>query len=99
MSEESKEVFSKLMTLSKKLELNMQEDGFTELLAMQYEKLTMKKLIYYNTNEKIWWNWRSRERSTRNKRKVKWLKNQIFMTQEMTWGFSLFEEALLVFKA
>ena len=99
MSEESKVVFSNLMTLSEKLELNMQEDGFTELLAMQYEKLTMKKLIYYNTNKKILWNWRSRERSTRNKRKVKWLKNQIFMTQEMTWGFSLFEEALLVFKA
>ena len=99
MSEESKQVFSNLMTLSEKLELNLREYGFTELLAMQYEKLTMKELIYYNTDKKIWWNWMSRERSTRNKRKVKWLKNQMFMTQEMTWGFSLFEEALLVFKA
>ena len=99
MSEESKEVFSNLMTLSEKLELNLREYGFTELLAMQYEKLTMKELIYYNTDKKIWWNWMSRERSTRNKRKMKWLKNQMFMTQEMTWGFSLFEEALLVFKA
>ena len=71
MSEESKEVFSNLMALSEKLELSLREDGFSELLAMQYKKLAMKECIYNNTNKNIWWNWRSRERSKRNKRKVK----------------------------
>ena len=33
--DESKEVFSNLVTLLEKLELDLQEDGFTEPLAMQ----------------------------------------------------------------
>ena len=37
MDEESKEVFSNLVTLSKKLELDLQEDDFTELLAVELE--------------------------------------------------------------
>ena len=35
MDEKSKEVTSNLVTLSKKLELGLQEDNFTELLAGQ----------------------------------------------------------------
>ena len=76
VGEESKEVFNNLLIFSEELELGLQEDGFTELFAMQYEKLTMKELIYYNTNKKIWLNWRPRERSKRNKKKVNELKNQ-----------------------
>ena len=34
MSEESKEVFSNLMALREKLELNLREDGFTELILL-----------------------------------------------------------------
>ena len=70
MGKESKKVFNNLLMFSEKLELDLQEDGFTELFAMQYEKLTMKELIYYNTNKNIWLNWRPRERAKRNKRKV-----------------------------
>ena len=70
VGEESKEVFNNLLMFSEKLELDLQEDGFTELFAMQYEKLTMKELIYYNTNKNIWLNWRPMERAKRNKRKV-----------------------------
>ena len=38
MDEESKEVFSNLVTLSKMLELKLQEDDFIELLTMQHEE-------------------------------------------------------------
>ena len=34
VDEEFKEVFSNLVTLSKKMELDLQEDNFTELLAV-----------------------------------------------------------------
>ena len=34
VDEESKEVFSNLVTLSEKLELDLQEDDFTEFLAV-----------------------------------------------------------------
>ncbi|KAJ8786355.1 hypothetical protein J1605_006330 [Eschrichtius robustus] len=37
VDEESKEVFSNLVTLIKKLELDLQEDDFTELLAVELE--------------------------------------------------------------
>ena len=40
MDEESKEVFSNLVALSNKLELDLQEDDFTEILAVQHEELT-----------------------------------------------------------
>ena len=43
--EESKKVFSNLVTLSKKLELDLQEDNFIELLAVQHEELTNEDLI------------------------------------------------------
>ena len=45
VDEESKEVFSNLVTLSEKLELDLQEDDFTELLAVQHEELTNEDLM------------------------------------------------------
>ena len=42
--EESKEVFSNLVTLSKKLELDLQEDNFIELVAVQHKELTNEDL-------------------------------------------------------
>ena len=58
---ESKEVFSNLVTLREKLELDLQEDDFIELLAVQHEELT-------NEDQ---WNWRPRERTKRDKRRKK----------------------------
>ena len=45
LDEESKEVFSNLVTLFKKLELDLQEDNFTELLFVQHKKFTNKDPI------------------------------------------------------
>ena len=45
LDEESKEVFSNLVTLCKKLELDLQEDNFIELLFVQHNKFTNKDLI------------------------------------------------------
>ena len=42
MGEEFKEVFSNLVTLSKKLELDLQVDSFTELLAVHKRSLLTK---------------------------------------------------------
>ena len=42
VDEESKEVFSNLVILSEKLELDLQEDDFIELLAVQRGSLLMK---------------------------------------------------------
>ena len=41
--EESKEVFSNLMTLSAKLKLNLQEDNFVELLAVCHMRSLLVK--------------------------------------------------------
>ena len=45
VSEESKEVFSNLVTFSEKLEVDLQEDNFIEFLAVQHEELTNKDLM------------------------------------------------------
>ncbi|KAJ8798347.1 hypothetical protein J1605_001472 [Eschrichtius robustus] len=45
VDEESKEVFSNLVTLREKLELDLQEDDFTELLAVQDKELTNEDLM------------------------------------------------------
>ncbi|TEA28746.1 hypothetical protein DBR06_SOUSAS33810005, partial [Sousa chinensis] len=45
VDEESKEVFSNLVTLSEKLELDLQEDDFIGLLAVQHEELTNENLM------------------------------------------------------
>ena len=45
VDEVSKGVFSNVVTLSEKLELDLQEDNFTELLAVQHEEPTNKDLM------------------------------------------------------
>ena len=50
--EGSKEVFSNLVTLSKKLELDPQEGDFTKLLAMQHEEFTNEDLMELETQSK-----------------------------------------------
>ncbi|KAJ8784220.1 hypothetical protein J1605_008371 [Eschrichtius robustus] len=45
VDEESKEVFSNLVTLSEKLELDLQEDDFIEILAVHHEELTNEDLM------------------------------------------------------
>ena len=45
MDEMSKEVFSNLVTLNDKLEIDLQQDNFTELLAVQHEELTTKDVM------------------------------------------------------
>ena len=90
MHEESKEVFSNLVTLSKKLELDLQEDDFIELLAVQHEELTNEDLMELEAQRKDEKRQEEEEVTEKPKR---------FMMQEMERGFSLFEEALLVFEA
>ena len=86
---ESKEVFSNLVTLSKKLELDLQEHDFTELLAVQHEELTNEDLMELEAHRK------DKERQEEEVNDIP----KRFMKQEMARGFSLFEEALLVFEA
>ena len=45
MDEESKGVVSNLVTLSKKLKLDLQEDNFIELVAVQHKELTNEDLM------------------------------------------------------
>ena len=52
VDKESKEVFSNLVTLSKKLELDLQEDDFTELLAVQHKELTDEDLMELEAQRK-----------------------------------------------
>ena len=52
MNEESKEVFSNLVTLSEKLELDLQEDDFNELLAVKHEELTNEDLMELEAQRK-----------------------------------------------
>ena len=40
IDQKSEEVFSNVVTLSEKLELDLQEDDFIELLAVQHDELT-----------------------------------------------------------
>ena len=89
VNEESKEVFSNLVTLSEKLELDLQEEDFTELLAMQHKELTNEDLVEFEAqriNEE-----RQEEEVTEEQKR--------FTMQERARGFSLPEEALFVLKA
>ena len=52
MDEESKEVFSNLVTLSEKMELDLPEDAVTELLAVQHEELTNEDLMELEAQRK-----------------------------------------------
>ena len=89
VDEDSKEGFSNLMTLSEKLKLNLQEDDFTELLAVQHEELTNEELMELKAQKN--------ERERQKEEVIEETKR--FMIQEMARGFSLLEEALLVFEA
>ena len=88
MDEESKEIFSNLVTLGEKLELDLQEDDFTEL-AVQHEELTNEDLMELEAQRKDEERQEEEEVTEEPKR---------FMTQEMAREFSLFEEALLVLR-
>ena len=90
VDEEPKEVFSNLVTLSEKLELDLQEDDFIELFAVQHEELTNEDLMELETQRKGEERQEEEEATEELKR---------FTLQEMARGFSVFEEALLVFEA
>ena len=62
VDEESKEVFSNLVTLREKMELDLQEET-TSLNSVLCNKRSLLM--------KTWWNWRPRERTERDKRKKK----------------------------
>ena len=87
-NEESKEVLSNLVTLSKKLELDPQEGNFVELFSLQHE-FTNEDLMELETQ--------SKDEERRGEDVTEELKR--FMMQVMARGFSLFEETLLVFDA
>ena len=82
VDEEFKEVFSNLMSFSEKLELDLKEDKFLELLVMQPEKLVAQRKDGERQEEEV----------TKKK------KPKRFTVQEMARGCSLFEEALLHFE-
>ena len=52
VDEEPKEVFSDLVNLSKKLELDLQVDNFTEFLAAQQEEFTNEDLMEFEAQRK-----------------------------------------------
>ena len=85
VDQESKEVVSKLETLSEKLELDLQEDDFMELLAVQHEELTNEDLMELEAQRKD-------EERQEEEEVTEELKR--FTMQEMARGFSLFEETL-----
>ncbi|TEA24048.1 hypothetical protein DBR06_SOUSAS13910003, partial [Sousa chinensis] len=85
VDEESKEVFSNLVTFSKKVELDLQED-FIELLAVQHKALTNEDLMESEAQRKNKETQEEEEVTEEPKR---------FTMQEMARGFSLFEETLL----
>ena len=65
VGEEAKEVLSNSRSLSKKLELKLQEEVFPELFAVHTRTLLMKTP----------WHWRPREGVKRDRRKKRCLKN------------------------
>ena len=88
VNEGCKEVFSNVVTLSEKLELDLQKDDFTELLAVQHEELTNEDLMGLEAQRKD-------EEGQEEEEVTEELKR--FTMQEMARGVYLFEEALLRF--
>ena len=88
VNEESKEVFSDLATLSEKLDLDPQEDNFTELRAVQHKEVTNEDLMGLEAQRK--------DKEIQEEEVTEELMR--FMTREMARGFSLLEEALFVFE-
>ena len=80
VNEKSKEVFSNLVTFSKKLELDLQEDNLTELPAVKHRKLTNLDLMELEAQRKD--EKKQEEEGTEEPKR--------FTTQEMTRGCSLF---------
>ena len=76
------------MTLSEKLELDLQEGDFIELLAVQHEELTNEDLMELEAQRKDEERQEEEERSEELKR---------FTMQDRARGFSSFQEALFVF--
>ena len=89
VDEESREVFSYLVTLTEKLELDLQKDDTTELFVVQHEELTNEDLMELEAQRK------AEERQ--EKEVTEELKR--FMIQRMARGLSPFEEAPLAFEA
>ena len=89
VDKESKEVFSHLVSLRKKLELDLQEDDLIDLLAVQNEELPNKDLMELEAQRKD-------EASQEEEEITEELKR--FMMQEMSRGSSLCEEAMSVFE-
>ena len=85
VDEESKEVLSNLVTLSTKLELDLQEDDFTVLLAVQHEELTNEDLMELEAERK--------DKETQEEEEVT-EEPKRFTMQEMAREFSLFQGAL-----
>ena len=81
VDEESKEAFSNLVTLSKELELDLQEDDFIELLAVQHQEQINEDLMESEIQGKDQENPEESSSSTGELKR--------FMTQEMARGFSL----------
>ena len=84
--EKSKEVFSNLVMLSKKLKLDLKEDDFTELLSVQHKELNTEDLGIGGP-----------EKGRRETEKEVIKEPKTLTMWKMTKGFSLFQEALLVF--
>ncbi|TEA41092.1 hypothetical protein DBR06_SOUSAS29010005, partial [Sousa chinensis] len=78
VDEESQEVFSNLVTLSKKMELDLQVDAVTELLAVQHEELTNEDLMELEAQRKAEESQEEEEVTEEPKR---------FTTQEMKGDF------------
>ena len=87
VDEESTVSFSNLVTLSKELELDLQEDDFIDLLAVQYEAITNEDLMQLEAQRKDEERQEEEEVTKEPKR---------FMMQEMARGCSLFVEALFL---
>ena len=89
MDEESKEVFGNLVTLSEKVELDLQKDDLTELMAVQREELTNDDLMELEAQRKG--EERQEKEVTEEPKRA--------MVQEAARAFSFFEEVVLVFEA
>ena len=89
VDEESKEVFGDLVTLSEKVELDLQKDDLTELMAVQREELTNDDLMELEAQRKG--EERQEKEVTEEPKRA--------MVQEAARAFSFFEEVVLVFEA
>ena len=81
VDEESKKIFSDSITLSDKLELDLQKDHFIEVLDVQHKRLVNEDLMELEAESKD---------EERPKEEVS-EESERFPMQEMARGFSLFE--------